>query len=266
MERDIGFVLKSTAYQERDLIVSLFTEHKGRISAIARNGVQSRRFGGSLDFFLASEFEMDPKSLRLSDVSDEALIQLLSAQPRHSIRGITRSLEKLSAASCMNELLLKTLPPHRPASEMFRLYSNALTAIEEGTESHAILVLNAFILKLTQWLGVQPSLTRCVSCSKTLTEISGESLRPLVSKGTWTCLDCRADPSEAGRTLLTVSVVADALQAMLQPIRRIEWNASADEHRALLEYLEQHLAFFVPGFEKAELSSTRFLKSLPKPL
>jgi DNA repair protein RecO (recombination protein O) len=264
VERDIGFVLKSTAYQERDLILSLFTEKKGRISAIARNGVQSRRFGGSLDFFLASEFEMDPKSVRLSDVSDESLIQLLSANPKHSIRGITKSLEKLSAASCMNELLLKTLPAQRSAIEMFKLYSNALTAMDEGTDPQAIMILNAFILKLSQWMGVQPALTRCQSCGKSLNEIRGESVRPLVAKGAWICTDCRADHGETGRHLLSLRVISDAIQAMMNPIRKIDWAATPDEHIALLEYLEQHLAFFVPGFEKSELSSTRFLKSLPK--
>ncbi|MBS1959010.1 MAG: DNA repair protein RecO [Bdellovibrionales bacterium] len=262
MDRDIGFVLKSTAYQERDLIISLFTEKKGKISAIARNGVQSRRFGGSLDFFLASEFEMDPKSIRLADATDEALIQLLSAQPKHSIRGVAKSLEKLSAGSCMNELLLRTLPPSRAAVEMFKLYSNALTAMDENEDSRAIMILNAFILKLAQWLGVQPALTRCASCSKMLTEIDGEFVRPIVSKGAWICMSCKAEGGEATRFTISRPAIADALLAMSSPIRKIEWVGSSVEHRVFLEYLEQHLAFFVAGMDK-ELSSTRFLKSLP---
>jgi recombinational DNA repair protein (RecF pathway) len=145
---------------------------------------------------------------------------------------------------------------------MFKLYSNALTAMEENEDSRAVMFLNAFILKLAQWLGVQPALTRCVSCSKSLTEISGDHVRPIMSKGAWICTDCKAEGGESTRFPLSRAVVADALMAMLSPIRKIEWTASSEEHRSLLEYLEQHLAFFVPGLDK-ELSSTRFLKSLP---
>ncbi len=257
--RELGFVLKSSPYQERDLILVLFTEKRGKISAIARNGIQSKRFGASLDLFLASEFELDPKSSHHAEHRDDFLIQLNSAQPRHSIRAITQHLEKLAVASCLNELLVKTLPPGRAALDMFKLYSNALLTIEERSPEQSVGVLNGFMLKLTQWLGVQPLLTRCQSCQRTLTEIEGDYVRPLLAQGSWVCQQCR---SEGASALLSRQVLNDAVVAMIQPIKKLELTASMDDHFELLQYLEKHLAFCVPGFEKDELSSIRFLKSI----
>ena len=255
--RELCFVLKATPYKDRDMIVALFSEHKGRFSAIARNGVQSRRFGGSLDLFAASDFEIDPRaSIRISEVSEDSLVQILSAQIRHTV-SLSKAFEKLSAASCLNELILRAIPAHKPAPEVFKLYANCLTAISEGEASMAIAVVNAFILKLTQWLGVQPSLTRCIKCEKTLGEVNGDFVFPQVSLGAWICQDCIPQRNGKG---LSKTLMMDAYQAMLNPIRKTKFEASPAEHELLLDFLEQHLGYFVPGLDRAPLASTRYLK------
>jgi len=256
--RELCYVLKSIPYQDRDLIVSLFSEHKGRFNAIARNGVHSRRFGASLDLFAASDFEIDPRtSIRVSEVSDEALIQVLSAQIRRAA-SLSKSFEKLSAASCLNELILRAIPAHKPASDVFKLYANALIALEDIVPEMAIAVVNAFMLKLTQWLGVQPALTRCIACEKTLSEVNGDAVFPQIAQGAWVCQDCLP---ERGKNRLTKNVMMDAYQAMLNPIRKTTFEASSAEHETLLEFLEQHLMYFIPGLDRAPLASARFLKA-----
>jgi DNA repair protein RecO len=260
VSRDLCFVLKTTPYKERDLIAVLFSEHKGKFTAIARNGVQSRRFGGSLDLFTASDFEVDSRSIKLSEISDDRLVPILSAQVRHSVENLSKYFEKLSAASCLNELLIRALPPHKTAPEMFKLYSNCLIALQEAQPEYSVAIVNAFILKFTQWLGVQPSLTRCIACSRSLAEVSGDRVFPQVSQGAWVCADCI--PERSGKTLSKV-IMLDAFHSMLHPVRKIVFEASAIEHGKLLEFLEQHLLYFVPGLDKAPLTSTRFLKSPP---
>ncbi len=258
--RDLAYVLKTTPYKDRDVIAVLFTESKGKFTSIARNGVQSRRFGGSLDLFTASDFEIDSKTIQLSEVTDERLVQILSAQSRHACGKLSKYFEKLSAASCLNEILLKALPAHKPANEIFKLYGNCLIALEEMEYSKASAIVNAFILKFTQWLGVQPSLTRCLACQKTLAEVSGNEVYAQVSQGAWLCETCTQGRSEQKRTALSKTLMFDAYQAMLNPIRKTQFEAGPNEHEALLGFLEQHLLYFVPGLDRQPLSSTRFLK------
>jgi len=255
---ELCFVLKTLPFRERDLVANLFSEKRGRFSAIARNGVSSRRFGGCLNLFTASIFEVDPKTVRLSEITQDALVQLNSAQIKFTAEALSKSFEKLSAASCLNELILKIVPDHKAVPEVFKLYSNALFALQEVSDERAISVVNAFILKITQWLGVQPSLTRCIACEKALNEVSGERVFPQVAKGAWICASCYP-PGRSDETLSKL-VMLDAYHSMLHPIRKIEYLAPQEEHEFLLNFLERHLQYFVPGLDKARLETIRFLK------
>jgi len=256
--RDLCYVLKTFPYKERDLIAVLLSERRGKFSGIARNGVQSRRFGGSFNLFTCSEFDLDPKTVRIAEATDESLVQLLSANLRHAVGSLPKHFEKLSGASALNELILRTVPSHKPAPELFKLYGNALLALEEHPPEKALCLVNAFILKITQWLGVQPQLTRCLACSKPLNEIEGDSVLPQVQSGAWICAACSSTRSDHS---LSKNAVLDAYHAMLHPIRKIEFTASLREHGELLDFLEKHLQYFVPGLDRAPLGSFRFLKS-----
>ena len=254
---ELCFVLKTIPFRERDLVATLFSEKRGKFSGIARNGVSSRRFGGSLNLFTASIFEIDPKTIRISEITQDALIQLNSAQTKFSAEHLGKSFEKLSAASCLNELILKIVPEHKSVPEVFKLYSNALMALQDLPDERGIAIVNAFILKITQWMGVQPSLTRCIACEKALNEVSGERVFPQIAKGAWICESCHPPSRDES---LSKTVILDAYHSMLYPIRKIEFVASQAEHEFLLNFLERHLQYFVPGMDKARLETIRFLK------
>jgi DNA repair protein RecO len=271
--RELCFVLKSMPYRERDKIVILFCEQKGRVTAIARNGTQSRRFGISLDLFNASDFELDSNTVRLSEmtleltneVGDQRLVQLGSATIRHTFPSLPKSIEKLSTASCLNELLLRALPNQKPVPEVFKLYSNTLTALDESSEDYSIAILNGFILKLSQWLGVQPALTRCMKCEKSLNDVRGDGVHPQFQTGGWVCVDCTGKENHSFSNQLSKNLILDSLHALLHPIRKIQWIAHSSEHLILLNFLEQHLMYFVPGLDRSPLTSIRFLKSTLQP-
>ncbi len=260
--RELCYVLKTYPFQERHLIAVFLSERRGKFSGIARNGVQSRRFGGSLDLFTCSEFELDLKTIRIAeainDGIDEALVQVLSAQVRHEAGSLGKHFEKLSGASALNELVLRAVPSQRPAPELFKLYSNALFAIQERPPEESLPVVNAFLLKLTQWLGVQPQLTRCIACGKPLNEVEGDRVVPQVSRGAWVCIGCAGSNPES---TLTKNAILDAYHSMLQPVRKIEFVAYPKEHEELLDFLERHLQYFVPGLDRTPFGSLRFLKS-----
>ena len=257
-QRELCFVLRSTLYRERDQIVVLLTENRGKVHAIARNSVQSRRFGGCLNLFTAAELELDSRSIKISEESDEKLVGVQSAQLRQSFEGIPKNFEKMAAASAMNELLLRTIPNHRNTPELFKLYSNCLISLNETDSPQVILgIVNAFVLKLTQWLGVQPSVTRCLTCEKNLAEVSNARVFAQVARGGWICTACNP---ETRTQSLSKDVIFDAYQAILNPIRKVSFSATAEEHQELLNYLEQHLLYHVAGLEHKPISSFHYLK------
>ena len=258
-QRELSFVLRATPFRERDQIIVLLTENKGKVHALARNSVQSRRFGGCLNLFTASEIELDSRSIKISEETDERLVGVQSAQIRQSFTDIAKNFEKMSSASAMNELLLRTIPNHRNAPELFKLYSNCLVALNETESTQIIFALtNAFILKLTQWLGVQPSVTRCLQCEKSLAEIEGNHVYAQVARGGWICGGCSPDTRAHP---LSKDVIFDAYQAILNPIRKTAFSANQEDHMDLLKYLEQHLLFYVNGLERKPIGSLAFLKS-----
>lgn len=259
---ELCYVLKTFAYRERDLIAVLLSEKRGKFSAVARNGVQSRRFGGSLDLFSCSEFQFDPKTIRIAEMNEEGLVQALSAQVKHAPT-LGSSFERLSAGSALNELILKAVPAQRASSDLFKLYSNALFALQERDPAQSIMIVNAFILKVTQWLGVQPQLTRCLHCEKALNEVSGDDVAAMIDKGAWICRDCL---SERTPNRLTKTAILDAYHSMLHPIRRIEFAGTYADHDGLLDFLEKHMQYFVPGLDRTPLGSLKFLReSLQSP-
>jgi hypothetical protein len=96
-----------------------------------------------------------------------------------------------------------------------------------------------------------------------LNEIEGDSVLARITQGAWTCRSCTG---ESGENALSKTVILDAYHSMLHPIRKIEFLASPKEHEDLLEFLEKHLQYFVPGLDRAPLGSLRFLKSPEWPI
>src|ERR1700746_1867792 len=102
-KRDLAIVLRSIAYEERHRIVTALTENHGQISAMARNAIHARGFGGPLDLFAASEW-------LFVDKPGADLARLDEAQIRRSFEGIHKDFEKLSLASVFSEFMLRVAP------------------------------------------------------------------------------------------------------------------------------------------------------------
>ena len=136
--RDLAIVLRSVRYQDRHRIITALTENHGRVSALARNSIQSRRFGGALEPFAAGEW-------LFSERKGAELLNLNEASIRRSYEGLRGDFECLSAASALNEIVLRVAHPGEPCPELFRLHSNALAVLEEGADRLTVLILlNAY--------------------------------------------------------------------------------------------------------------------------
>lgn len=265
--RDLAIVLRSTPYQDRHRIVTALTENHGQISAMARNAVQSRRFGGALAPFAASDWIFTHKP-------GAELCSLSEAEIRKSFDSIQNSFECLSLASTLNELMLKLAPQHEACPDLFRLHSNALATLNDGIQPGTeIPFLNAYLAKLLQWSGSQPRLSACLQCSIPLKNVlDQEKLSCLIIDAGWICATCRTQQTRhihdgSGQSLqnlfirLTPMAIVDFQMSLQSPIRQAPLKALASlrEHRDLFSFLEALFIYHIPGFDKQPLKSLRFL-------
>lgn len=274
-KKELAIVLRSVPYEERHRVVTALTEHHGVVSAMARNSVQSRRFGGTLDPFTASEWSYVEKP-------GAELWRLDEARVRRSFEGLRSHFERLSLGSVFNELVLRLAPRHQECGELFRLHSNALAALEEAPDEFPaempgeIGLLNIYLAKLMQWSGSQPRLLSCLGCEMALERVpDGESLRCRIPEAGWLCANCHASEvhhsQERGRgrerefvtSFLRVTPLAllDFHVALALPVKQA-WKAlqaSRAEHRELFHLLEALMIYHVPGLDKEPIKSLRFL-------
>lgn len=257
MERtfDLAITLKATPFEERNQIVTGLTENHGLVTVVAKNSVQSKRFGGALGLFLASTWGFELKPGR-------DLGTLLEATTRHAFDSIRADLFKLTAASMMSEALQKTLQPHHAAADLFRLLSNALFRLEElPSEDRKAMwgVCNGFWLKVLQWTGHPVQISECASCKKPMEAAIDEEVRGLPERGRWTCASCDvAGVDLPGSALVDLKV----LQSL--PIRKATEVLVEDVagQKAIFRFLYQVAIYHVAGLDRSALKSVAVLESL----
>ena len=161
---DKVIVLKSSPFEERSLIVQALSENHGRVSAIAKNGIQSKRFGGALNTFSASQWSFSRKS-------EHQLYFLKEATILNSFHAIRHDLQQFALASALNELLLKIVQPNQPTTKLFQLHSNTLSLIDLGAcRDQERLVFNHFFSRILIWMGLYPQWSTCLHCKEALSE------------------------------------------------------------------------------------------------
>jgi DNA repair protein RecO len=265
-QRDLAIVLRVVPFEERHRIVTALSENHGRISGLARNAIQSRRFGGALEPFAAAEW-------RFNERPGAELVRIDEAIIRRGYEGLRLDFERLALASVFNELMLKAAPERQPAPELFRLHANALALLEEDAKAGAsadplslIRLLNAYIAKLLQLLGSQPSIAACLRCEKSLLELpQDEELACSVADAGWVCGSCRRIEGSSQfhdlRQRVTVRAFIDFLASLQTPVRKLSECLAAGlaEHRSLQSFLEGVLAYHLPGFDRERLKGLKFL-------
>jgi recombinational DNA repair protein (RecF pathway) len=278
--RDLAIVLRSIPYEERHRIVTALTERHGLVSALARNAIQSRRFGGTLEPFAASEWYFIQKP-------STELLRLEQAVIRRSYEGLRTDFELLALASLLNELALRLAPSIENSGDLFRIHSNALAWLEDaattptgGKPRQGILattpglaLLNGYISKALQWSGNQPQLSACLGCQLPVDSLGAQaSVTCIIASAAWICVNCRTQGSQhvqdrQGQNFhhaslrVSSAAIQDFHMSLGSPIRQIPALATATrrEHLELFRFLEALLTYHVPGFDQSAFKSLRFL-------
>lgn len=278
-KRDLAIVLRWVPYEERHRIVTALTENHGRITALARNSIQSRRFGGALEPFSASEW-------RFVERRGAELFRIEEATIRRSFDSIRTDFEAFSLASVFNETMLRIAPEHEPCPDLFKVLSNALAALEEllafekadpikAPKNARIGLLNAYLAKILQWSGSQPQLDCCFGCQTSLHSLDPHHFVTCrVAEAAWLCPDCRGTRQITHREgqafsqfglRVTPAALRDFYSALVTPMRQIVPTLTADlaEQTELFQFMEALFVYHIPGFDRSQMKSLRFLNLSP---
>jgi len=154
-------VLKRVEYGESDLVLTLFTEAYGRISALARGARKSRRrFSGTLE-------PMHTLELALEERPKSELFMLRDARIATPRTALTGSLGRLEAAGTALSWVRRSAPPRTPEPELWAALEALLDRL--GSREEALsprLLLAAAGLRILATLGWGLDLERCVRCGK----------------------------------------------------------------------------------------------------
>lgn len=232
---DLAIVLRSQPLQERDRLITMLTEHHGKITGVAKGAIHSRRFGGSLDLFACSH-------MRWKETQGE-LVRIEEANTRRDFVQLRSKLENISAAGHFVDLCLRLTEDRHVAREVFLLLAHYLKLLEENTATFEI--VRSFEIKLLERLGWAPVLEECVSCQL---PFFGEELPPeecfvslAVEKGGFLCHRC--SPAQSRHfPLASVLWMIQARETKIQhtPELRFALDPMLEAAAALQHFLRWH--------------------------
>ena len=238
-----AFVLHTRPYGESDRIVTLITEHHGKLAGIAKGAKNSRRrFAGTLEPFV--HIRVVFRQRHATDLAFLVRCELLEAL--HPFR---RDLERYAAGSYVLELTDRMVLGRESGGDIYRLVQDALTVL--AGDGLCDPVLRAFELQLLAASGYAPVLDRCRGCGTAIGD--GSALYLALERGGIVCRSC-VRPNEPVRPVSNDTARALARLAV-EPLARA---GTGDETRHLVEAasIAEHL---LRGATTGPLRSRTFL-------
>ena len=229
-------VLKKVAYRDADLIVTLFVEGHGKLSAIARGARRSRRrFAGALELFVVSNVVVSPP--RRGE-----LWSLTSADVVDSYADIAGDIAAFCHGNYAVELILELTGHAQPDDQILGLLRELYR--ELATQGAHVAVMRAFEIRLLDILGLAPVVEHCVQCRG---GPDNEDWSWDVGRGGSVCSRCsspgattgRRRASAAARSLLLAGRRAPSLAAMTS--HGVDPVAAGQARDMMLDSLHAHI-------------------------
>jgi len=245
-----GIMLRKVEYGDTDLIISLLTSDRGKLSVIAKSAKVSRkRFQGVLQLFSLID-------LVCSTGRRQGLPVLQEASLKQPFPGIGTDIVKTAYANYWAELINIWLEEGEAQKPLFDLFLHALARLDAETGTGGALSI-LFQVRFLSLSGLSPNLSQCGVCGTILDQMSPDRVRFCTGKGGLVCSRCPAPPGK----LMTLSkgTVKQLLWVQggdLKQAGRIRFDLRAmDEGLALLEN-------FVPYHLGRDIRSLKFLRQL----
>lgn len=175
--RTDGIILSRTSLGEADRILTIFTQHHGKIRVIAKGARRpSSRLGPHLEYFCRSR-------LMLAKGRDLDVVTAAETLDHHL--ALRTDLTAFGHASHIAELLLRLTEDRQEHELVYDLLVGSLRLLSEGVDAFA--VTRHFELTLLAALGYRPELYSCVACGNPL-EAAAHPFS--AARGGFTCLAC----------------------------------------------------------------------------
>jgi DNA repair protein RecO (recombination protein O) len=180
-----ALVIKRTQYADADWIVTLFTSHLGKVSALAARARQTRhRFAGGLEAF-------HNLTVQLRSTRSEELLQLTDASITRARHGLASHLLAMQTAGRALNWLRRALPSRTVEPQAWLLVQNWLDIVDSnppGTRPLSDARLAEFGLQFLTVLGWSLEMSKCVRCGKPCPPQSSAYVNP--SQGGVVCRAC----------------------------------------------------------------------------
>lgn len=155
----LGVVLRTTPLRESDLLVVLYTDVHGRVSAVARGARKSqRRFAGALSLLVLGRY-------RLGRRPRGELWGLESADVIREWTQLSADVVAVAHASYVAELVGALLPAEAPEPHALEVIVALWDALAAGGPSPG--ALRAVEIALLDLAGHRPAIDHCAACSST---------------------------------------------------------------------------------------------------
>ncbi|HHW30552.1 MAG TPA: DNA repair protein RecO [Clostridiaceae bacterium] len=150
-----GIVIKQVVFGEADLIITVLTSTRGKITAFAKNAKRPRsRLSAGAQLLCYSDFVLF-KGRDIYSVNSCEVIE-----PFYNIRN---DIIKLTYAAHMLDIINDSVQENQPANKVLQLFLNSLHMIA-NTDKSPELVVRIFELRLLTILGYAPHVKNCIVC------------------------------------------------------------------------------------------------------
>jgi DNA repair protein RecO (recombination protein O) len=178
-----AIILRRVEFGDYDLILTLFTLERGKISAIAKSAKKStRRFGGILEIFSVLDVVCSPGK-------GGNLVILQEADLINSLADIRTDFNKTAYASYWSEIVNAWAENDAKQERLYRLLYYVLGQIDSGHVSAEILSI-LFQMRFASIAGICPNLVRCSMCQLAVDSVREEHISFNLQKGGVACRKC----------------------------------------------------------------------------
>lgn len=241
-------VLRKNKISDSDVILTLLTRKLGKVRAVAKGG---RKPKGSLSpashIFVFGEFIL---------VKGKDLDRISSSHIHESFYNIREDLSKLAYASYFAELCDTVIVEGVTNNRLMDTFLKTLSLITHKDEDYELIKL-AFQLKLLDYCGFRPELTKCSDCGS----VNFKKIRFDIHQGGLICDDCFAKYNR--NAFLINGTMVKAMNYMLKTdiitVSKIKLNSSIINKLNVIidRYIQLHL-------ERKSFKSLEFLNTIKK--
>lgn len=243
-----GIVLKTVKLSDSDVLITIFSDKHGKITAVARGARNPKsRLNSSAQLFVYAEFSLSMGS-KWNYVN--------SVEVYESFYSIREDLLQLTYASYFMELTSFVLPEDTANLKLFSILKNILECLKANKCSGKLLKI-IYELKSLDVLGYRPETTYCIECG------AKENLHHIsIEEGGLLCNNCAVNMNKGLKIgkklprLMTLLLNEDTMK-----LCQIEINDFYIEKMDILlnNYIKHHVG--IKRFKSIEfLNTLNFLK------